>query len=89
MKVQIGIYKCTGIMGQDLIHPYIQSTTVLCDRYESLDDLTVFELEVKKFTAYSMSPSGTRFIGIKDSTPSGHIVPRAFASRARTFDLPA
>ena len=31
MKVQIGIFECTGIMGQDLIHPYIQSTTVLCD----------------------------------------------------------
>ena len=30
VKVQIGIFKCTGIMGQDLIHPYIQSTTVLC-----------------------------------------------------------
>ena len=23
--------ECTGIMGQDLVHPYIQSTTVLCD----------------------------------------------------------
>ena len=22
---------CTGIMGQDLVHPYIQNTTVLCD----------------------------------------------------------
>ena len=31
MKVQIGIFECTGIMGQDLVHPYIQSTTVLCD----------------------------------------------------------
>ena len=31
VKVQIGIFKCTGIMGQDLIHPcIIQSTTVLC-----------------------------------------------------------
>ena len=29
MKVQIGIFECTGIMGQDLVHPYIQSTTVL------------------------------------------------------------
>ena len=32
VKVQIGIFECTGIMGQDLIHPYIQSTTVLCDK---------------------------------------------------------
>ena len=24
-----------GIMDQDLIHPYIQSTTVLCDRNKS------------------------------------------------------
>ena len=32
MKVKIGIIKCTGIMGQDLVHPYIQSTTVLFDR---------------------------------------------------------
>ena len=31
MKVQIGIFKCTGIMGQDLVHPYIQGTTILCD----------------------------------------------------------
>ena len=31
MKVKIGIFKCTGIMGQDLVHPYIPSTTVLCD----------------------------------------------------------
>ena len=31
MKVQIGIFECTGIMGQDLVHPYIQSSTVLCD----------------------------------------------------------
>ena len=31
MKVQIGIFECTGIMGQDLVHPYIQSTTVLFD----------------------------------------------------------
>ena len=30
--MQIGILECTGIMGQDLVHPYIQSTTVLCDR---------------------------------------------------------
>ena len=29
--MQIGIFECTGIMGKDLIHPYIQSTTVLCD----------------------------------------------------------
>ena len=29
--MQIGIFECTGIMGQDLVHPYIQSTTVLCD----------------------------------------------------------
>ena len=33
MKVQIGIFECTGIMGQDLIHPYIQSTTVLSDYF--------------------------------------------------------
>ena len=33
MKVQIGIFECTGIMGQDLVHPYIQSTTVLCDTF--------------------------------------------------------
>ena len=31
MEVLIWIFKCTGIIGQDLIHPYIQSTTVLCD----------------------------------------------------------
>ena len=31
VKVQIGIFKCTGIMGQDLVH--IQSTTVLCDTH--------------------------------------------------------
>ena len=31
VKVQIGIFKRTGIMGQDLVYPYIQSTTVLCD----------------------------------------------------------
>ena len=36
VKVQIGIFKCTVIMGQDLIHPYIQSTTVLCDKGEIL-----------------------------------------------------
>ena len=29
--MQIGIFECTGIMGQDLVHPYIQSTIVLCD----------------------------------------------------------
>ena len=23
VKVQIGIFECTGIMGQDLVHPYI------------------------------------------------------------------
>ena len=28
--MQIGIFECTGIMGQDLVHPYIQSITVLC-----------------------------------------------------------
>ena len=33
MKVQIGIFECTGLMGQDLVHPYIQSTPVLCDTY--------------------------------------------------------
>ena len=38
MKVQIGIFECTGIMGQDLVLPYIQSTTVLCDYG---DDYTV------------------------------------------------
>ena len=33
LKVQIGIFECTGIMGQDLVHPYIiQSTTVFCDK---------------------------------------------------------
>ena len=31
VKVQIGIFDCTDIMGQDLVHPYIQSTTILCD----------------------------------------------------------
>ena len=31
VKVQIRILECRGIMGQDLVHPYIQSTTVLCD----------------------------------------------------------
>ena len=32
MKVQIGIFQCTGMVGQDLVHPYnIQSTTVFCD----------------------------------------------------------
>ena len=31
-SMQIRIFECTGIMGQDLVHPYIQSTTVLCDR---------------------------------------------------------
>ena len=29
--MQIGILECTGIMGQNLVHSYIQSTTVLCD----------------------------------------------------------
>ena len=29
--MQIGIFECTGMMGQDFVHPYIQSTTVLCD----------------------------------------------------------
>ena len=24
--MQSGIFECTGIMGQDLVHPYIQST---------------------------------------------------------------
>ena len=33
MKVQIGIFECTGIMGQDLVHHFIQSTTILCDNY--------------------------------------------------------
>ena len=33
VKVQIGILECTGMMGQDLVHPYIQSTTVLCDNF--------------------------------------------------------
>ena len=28
----IYLFKCTGIMGQDLVHPYIQSTTVHCDQ---------------------------------------------------------
>ena len=37
MKVQIGIFECTGIMGQNLVHPYIQSTTVLCDIRKSAD----------------------------------------------------
>ena len=32
MKVQIRIFECTGAMGQDLVHTYIQSTTILCDR---------------------------------------------------------
>ena len=27
--MQIGIFKCTSTMGQDLVHPLIQSTTVL------------------------------------------------------------
>ena len=31
VKVEIGIFECTGIMGQDLVHPYIQSTAILCD----------------------------------------------------------
>ena len=31
VKVQIVIFECTCIIGQDLVHPYIQSTTVLCD----------------------------------------------------------
>ena len=31
IKVQIGIFECTGIMGQDLLYPYTQSTTILCD----------------------------------------------------------
>ena len=30
VKVQIGILECTGIMGQDLVHPSIQCTAVLC-----------------------------------------------------------
>ena len=38
MKVQIGIFECTGIMGQDLVHPYIQSTTVPCDLFQMPDD---------------------------------------------------
>ena len=29
--MQSGIFEYTGIMGQALVHPYIQSTTVLCD----------------------------------------------------------
>ena len=40
MKVQIGIFECTGIMGQDLVHPYIQSTTVLCDMYLSTESVS-------------------------------------------------
>ena len=29
--MKIGVFECTGIMGQDFVHPNIQSTTVLCD----------------------------------------------------------
>ena len=39
MTVQIEIFECTGIMGQDLVHSYIQSTTVLCDIH-GLSELT-------------------------------------------------
>ena len=37
VKVQIEIFECTGIMGKDLVHPYIQSTTVLCDSIRELE----------------------------------------------------
>ena len=31
VKVKIGFFKCMGMMLKNLVHPYIQSTTVLCD----------------------------------------------------------
>ena len=36
MKVQIRIFQYTDIMGQDLVHPYIQSTIKLCDTQFSM-----------------------------------------------------
>ena len=51
VKAQIGIFKCTGIMGQDLVHPYIQSTTVLCDTPMTIDPWT----HVKSMTTVAMT----------------------------------
>ena len=51
--MQIGIFKCTGIMGQDLVHPYIQSTIVLCDTG----------------TSSSVSPSSSTFATTSDDGP--------------------
>ena len=54
--------------------------------YPSVDE-TITLLEANKLTACSISPTGILHIGINDSVPSGHIVPKTFASRARMFDL--
>ena len=68
MKVQIEIFKCTGIMGQDLVHPYIQSTTVLCDKYAFMTAGNIFESHSSEFIVAFGKNVGTPTLSLFIST---------------------
>ena len=56
MKVLVGFFKCMGMMLKNLVHPYIQSTTVLCDPYRLiavLDEATSSLSEDDESSLYS------------------------------------
>ena len=75
MKVQIGIFECTGIMGQDLIHPYIKSTTVLCDYKTHMDISTLCSFFFLRLTLTATPITTTIAVSISARSTAAVVAP--------------